>query len=326
MARMLRMEYEGRVYHVINRGNYRSNIFRANKTRAAFLKCLDETCQKTAWRVYAWCLMTNHFHLALETPEPNLVEGMRWLLSTFANRFNRMRKEHGHLFQGRYKSLIVDPGDGLGSLCHYIHLNPLRAGICEADQLKNWAWSSLAWMFKPSDRPEWYDPEPSLSAAGGLRDSKAGRSKYVDYLAWLVEDEPARKKQRFKQMSNGWAIGSAAFQKELTKENREFAATRTTASNDLKEAKEEALQDILDSLLKAIGRTRSEATADRKFAEWKVTVAAAMKERTSVTNRWLRDNLAMGSVAEVSRRVAAWNRKPQKAMLKKLRKSTKYML
>ena len=144
MARLLRMEYEGGVYHVINRGNYRSDIFGAERTKAAFLKCLGEACEKAAWKVHAWCVMTNHFHLALETPQPNLVEGMRWFEGTFANRFNRMRKERGHLFQGRYKSLIVDPGDGLGSLCHYIHLNPVRAGICEADDLTHWRWSSVA--------------------------------------------------------------------------------------------------------------------------------------------------------------------------------------
>jgi REP element-mobilizing transposase RayT len=320
------MEYEGGVYHVINRGNYRSNIFRADKTKAAFLKCLEETCQKTDWRVYAWCIMTNHFHLALETPQPNLVEGMRWMQGTFANRFNRMRKEHGHLFQGRYKSLIVDPGNGLGSLCNYIHLNPVRAGICETYDLKNWRWTSVAWIFKPKERPEWFDPEPSLSAAGGLRDTPVGHRRYSDYLSWLAEYEPAQKKQRFDQMSKGSAIGNSAFQKELAKENREFAATRTIISNDLKEAKESALQEVLECLLKRLSRKRSDAFEDRRFAGWKIAVAAVMKERTTVTNRWLKDNLAMGSVPEVSRRVAQWNRNPEKALLRRLRKGTKYMI
>ena len=106
MARKARLAVAGGVYHVINRGNYRSDIFRDERTRAAFLKCLDQTCGKTGWQVYGWCVMSNHYHLAIETPWPNLVEGMRWLQSTFSMRFNRLRKEHGHLFQGRYKSLI----------------------------------------------------------------------------------------------------------------------------------------------------------------------------------------------------------------------------
>ena len=93
MARKLRLESEGGVYHVLNRGNYRSDIFRGEKTRAAFLKCLGEACEKTGWRVQAWCLMSNHYHLAVETPRANLAEGMRWLQGTFSTRFNRLRQE-----------------------------------------------------------------------------------------------------------------------------------------------------------------------------------------------------------------------------------------
>jgi len=96
-------------YHVLNRGNYRLDLFRSEKAKATFLQCLDEACAKTGWEVHAWCLMSNHYHLAISTPHGNLVEGMRWLQGTFAVRFNRFRAERGHLFQGRYKSLVVDP-------------------------------------------------------------------------------------------------------------------------------------------------------------------------------------------------------------------------
>lgn len=138
MARRLRMESTSGVYHVLNRGNYRLDIFRLEKTKAAFLQCVDEACERTAWRVHAWCLMSNHYHLAISTPRANLVEGMRWLQGTFALRFNRFRGERGHLFQGRYKSLLVDPADGLGALCHYIHLNPVRAHLCAVTGLKRY--------------------------------------------------------------------------------------------------------------------------------------------------------------------------------------------
>src|SRR3954468_7057421 len=124
MARKLRLEYEGALYHVINRGNYRTAIFGTKGARAAFLKCLGEACVKSKWVVHAYVLMSNHYHLALETPEGNLVEGMRWLQSTFANRFNRYRGERGHVFQGRYKALLVEDSEGLGAVAHYIHLNP----------------------------------------------------------------------------------------------------------------------------------------------------------------------------------------------------------
>jgi REP element-mobilizing transposase RayT len=132
------LEAAGGIYHVLNRGNYRADVFRRAKTRAAFLKCLDEACTKTGWRVQAWCVMSNHYHLALETPQANLVEGMRWLQGTFSARFNRLRMERGHVFQGRYKSLVVDPWDGLGPLCHHLHLNPVRAHLCPVAGLAEW--------------------------------------------------------------------------------------------------------------------------------------------------------------------------------------------
>ncbi len=91
MARKLRIEYPGAFYHVINRGNHRSWIFETEGARHAFLLCLKECCEAKGWRLHAWCLMSNHYHLLVETPGGNLVEGMRWLQSTFANRFNRFR-------------------------------------------------------------------------------------------------------------------------------------------------------------------------------------------------------------------------------------------
>jgi len=134
MARRLRLEAVEGVYHVINRGNYRAPVFRSDRTKAAFLRCLEEACARTGWRVHAWCIMSNHYHLAVATPQADLGEGMRWLQGTFATRFNQLRNERGHLFQGRYKSLVVDPGEGLGPLCHYIHLNPVRARLCKVTE------------------------------------------------------------------------------------------------------------------------------------------------------------------------------------------------
>src|SRR5438552_1338688 len=168
--------------------------------------------------------MSNHYHLAIETPQANLVEWMRWLQSTFSMRYNRLRRENGHLFQGRYKSLIVDPDEGLGALCHYIHLNPVRAKICTVVDMGNWPWSSLHWLQNPKKRPAWYRVEPSLSHAGTLADSTVGRKKYMKYLAGLCEDEPAKKALNFEKMSKGWAIGSRSFKHELIKDHQEAKA------------------------------------------------------------------------------------------------------
>ena len=115
MPRQLRIEYPGAIYHVMNRGDRREAIFHDDVDRKRFVTTLSEVCIKTDWQVHAYCLMNNHFHLVVETPEANLVAGMRWFLSTYTARFNRRHKQFGHLFSGRYKSLIVD-GSGNGYL------------------------------------------------------------------------------------------------------------------------------------------------------------------------------------------------------------------
>src|SRR5437867_3574498 len=130
MARKLRVEYPGAIYHVMNRVDRREPIFRDDLDRLRYLETLGEVCVKTGWQVHALCLMSNHFHLVVETPRANLVAGMKWFLGTYTGRFNRRHKLSGHLFSGRYKSLLIVDRSGSGYLrtvCVYVHLNPVRA-------------------------------------------------------------------------------------------------------------------------------------------------------------------------------------------------------
>ncbi len=159
MPRKLRVEYEGAIYHVMNRGDRREPIFLCAEDRELFLQTVDEACQKTGWQVHAYCLMNNHFHLVVETPRANLVAGKRWFLGTYTARFNRRHKLSGHLFSGRYKSLLVD-GSGTGylkSVCDYVHLNPVRAKLLKPEQrLAEYRWSSSPEYLKsPRKRPGW---------------------------------------------------------------------------------------------------------------------------------------------------------------------------
>jgi len=101
MARKLRVQYPDAIYHLMNRGDHRERIFRSVQDRQLFLETLGEACAKTDWQVHALCLMSNHFHLVVETPKANLVDGMKWLLGTYTSRFNRRHKLFGHLFSGR---------------------------------------------------------------------------------------------------------------------------------------------------------------------------------------------------------------------------------
>jgi len=131
MARPLRLEFPGTLYHLTARGNAQQAIFLDAMDREAFLTILAGEIDQHRWRCYAYCLMDNHYHLLIETPEANLVHGMRRLNSRYAQRFNRRHRRVGHLFQGRYKSIVVDRERHLLELTRYIVLNPVRAGISD---------------------------------------------------------------------------------------------------------------------------------------------------------------------------------------------------
>lgn len=313
MPRKLRLEYEGACYHVLNRGNYRSHIFGADGAKQAFLTCLDEAAVKAGWVIHAWCVMSNHYHLAVETPKGNLVAGMKWLQATFAARFNRFRGESGHLFQGRYKSFIIEPGESLGPLCHYIHLNPVRAKVVSPAQLPTYAWSSVRWLAHPKARKAWYSPEESLRQAGGLPDGAAGRKRYLQYLDWLAEDAVERKRQRFDEMSKGWVLGTRAFMRALTEDHKKLGAALKHGYRELAGLQEEAQESTLAALLKRLGKSAADVAQDAKAAPWKIAIATEMKRRTTVSNPWLSGRLNMGSPFRVSRLVSACTREPGEA-------------
>ena len=302
MARNLRIESAGASYHVLTRGNSRADVFSSEGAKRAFLKCLGEACAKTGWKVHAWCMMTNHYHLAIETPEPNLVEGMQWFQGTFAARFNRFRREHGHIFQGRYKALVVEAGAALGALCHYIHLNPVRAGILDVEQLGLWPWSSYRWLQHPDKRADWFRPGPALESAGSLADTPAGRNCYQDYLRWLSAETIAQQHLGFDRMSRGWALGSQDFKQELMHEEKRRRAALSLGTTETLEARELAWTDEIQRLKALLPRVNDGTNS--KSADWKVAIATHMKDVTTASNRWLAEHLEMGSLFTVSRLTA----------------------
>jgi REP element-mobilizing transposase RayT len=293
MARRLRVEEEGGLYHVLNRGNYRQWIFREDGAKLAFEATLLEACARVDWVLHAFCIMGNHYHLALETRGANLSEGMRWLQSVFATRFNRYRKERGHLFQGRFKSLMVEDSARLAAVCHYIHLNPVRAGICGVSQLADYRWSSCWYLNRA--RPAGLELRTCLEGAGGLKDTRAGRKSYERYLAWLQEDRPAQKQLEFAKMSRGWVLGTKAFRREMVQaEKRERPRLRLSreAAAELREARAEA---HVDRCLQVMGKGPAAIGSEAKAAAWKVAIAAHLRARLLATNGWIAARLHMGS-------------------------------
>jgi REP element-mobilizing transposase RayT len=170
MARKLRVQYPSAIYHVMNRGDRREPIFKDDEDHRRFLETLGEACGKTGWQVQALCLMPNHFHLVVETPRANLVAGMKWFLGTYTSRFNRRHKLFGHLFSGRYKSLIVNgSGDGyLRTVCDYVHLNPVRAKLLKPEEpLQSYRWSSYPeYLKRTGQRAAWLRVDRVLGEMG----------------------------------------------------------------------------------------------------------------------------------------------------------------
>ena len=301
MPRKLRLEFSGACYHVTNRGNYRRPIFGTEGAARSFYLCLGEACTSYGWVGHAFSIMGNHFHLALETSEPNLSDGMQWLQSTWAQRFNRFRGEVGRPFQGRYHAKHVERGDVLAQVVHYIHLNPLTAGLVSPKTLGDYRWSSLAW-FPRCDRPTWLDPSIVLLHSGELADSTRGWRSYLRYLALLAEQDPDSREQRFAELTRGWAIGSPEFHAELhARMNRPNPARFAFLGADgaaAREARREIWEERLRGLATAFGISL-DRLPPKKSATEKLILAAAMKRTTSVSIGWLAQRLEMGATDSV---------------------------
>jgi len=307
MARKLRLEFPGAIYHVINRGNYRAYVFKSAGARQSFEDCLFAACERSGWILHAFVVMGNHYHLALEVPQGNLVAGMQWLQSTFANRFNKLRGERGHLFQGRYKSLLVEEGEALGLLCHYLNLNPVRAGLVPVGRLGEYRHSSYWYLSRPKLRPAFLCPATALSEAGGLADTPAGWRSYADYLAWQLEEGPAGKSKAYVSMSKGWALGGKGFKQTLLQDQAIAADTRAWESTGVREIREAQWQKALDRLRQQV--PANETQDHRKSAPWKVKLAAQMKATTDASNGWLATQLDMGSGFYVSKHIGLARKK-----------------
>jgi putative transposase len=301
MARRLRIQFEGALYHVINRGNYRHDVFDTTGAANAFLTALGETCERYGFRVHAYVVMSNHYHLALETPRANLVEGMHWLQSTFCSRFNRFRKVRGHLFQGRYQALLIEDASALARVADYIHLNPVRAKIVTAEMLLSFATSSLP-RFGSESRPAWLATDFLQKA--GFDDTAAGWSQYLESLIRLAADASEQERKGFLELSRGWAIGTRGWRTTIAKDHAHLALTPEIPRAELREIKEARWRAVLEGGLLARRKLAADIVTDPKGARWKIELAIDLRKRVGAPHRWIADQLNMGTPASVRVNVA----------------------
>jgi REP element-mobilizing transposase RayT len=179
MARPLRIEFPGAVYHVTSRGNARQNIVRSDGDRAQFLALLAHVSDRFGWLCHAYCLMDNHYHLLIETPTPNLSQGMRQLNGRYTQVYNRAHRRVGHLFQGRFTAILVEKDAHLLELCRYVVLNPIRAKM--VTHPRAWPWSSYRATACDTSGPPWLTTEWVLGQFG--RRQREAQRHYRQFVA-----------------------------------------------------------------------------------------------------------------------------------------------
>ena len=298
MPRKQRIQYPGAVYHVISRGNYRKELFLKENTGVAFERALMEAVERCGWKLHAYVIMSNHYHLVVETPEPNLVDGMQWLQSTFATRFNRLRQERGHVFQGRYKAILIVEDRPLLGLVDYVHLNPVRAKICKLDDLKGYRLSSYPKYFKRT--PQEGLCRDDFLGILDLPSSLAGMNRYAKHLQLIEAQDPKVLAALTQEYCRGWFIGSKEAKKALAEDIAKKHPDVNWEGVDLKELNEAQWESLVCQHLERLKRGEDDLQSAAKGADWKIEIARVLRKQTTAKNPWIAERLNMGHPSRVS--------------------------
>jgi putative transposase len=202
MTRQIRIEFPGAVYHVTSRGNRKQDIFHGRRDFLSFMSILGRTADRYRWLVYAYCLMSNHYHILIETLEPSLCNGMRYLNTMYVCVFNKRHKRVGHTLQGRFHATLVDKESYLLEVTRYIVLNPVRAGLVK--QPGQWEWSSYNATMGRIRKPRFLDSQWILSQLG--QDPARSREAYREFVLGGLKDEPP-----WAGSHGGMILGSESF-------------------------------------------------------------------------------------------------------------------
>lgn len=269
MPRRMRVQFPGAIYHVMSRGDQRDDIFFDDVDRHDFIKTLAEACQKTSWQVHAFCLMRNHYHMVVETPNADLVAGMQWLQSTYTIRLNNRHALVGHVLSGRYKAQLIEGGGNgyLRTACDYVHLNPIRAKLLE-----------------PEDR--------LLGEHGIQQDTPLSRQEFERQMERrrLEEVDP----EALEQFRQDWCVGSEGFRKEQL-ERMEASLGQNHAGQLRFETAQAKADRIVAEELQRLGWTSADLVHRAKKDPDKLAIAMRLRRETTLSIKAIAARVELGT-------------------------------
>ena len=319
MARRIRIQYPGALYHVVSRGDRGGPIFVDDTDRESFLKTLDEVCAKASWRIHAYVLMPDHFHLILKTPEANLVAGMQWCLGTFTTRFNVRHGQRGHLFAGRYKAAPIDPRGGyLQTAVDYVHLNPARARLIQEHQpLRDFPWSSFGSYLMTLDEAEQKRPPvETVLREFGLRED--GPKPPRDFERHTEGRRTQDLNAEFQELRHGWSFGGESFRAELLARVNSVAAANHIGP-EIQQSAEQKAERIVARELTRFEWSEEDLREHAKGDIKKLRIAEQLRRESTMTLGWIAERLRMGTASHLSH-LLYWRRrgvkpgKPRRSM------------
>lgn len=292
MARPLRLQFPGATYHVFSRGNNRSRIYRTDYDRRKFIDLLGRLREKFAIKIYAYCLMPNHFHLLLETPLPNLSKAVQYLNSTYTAFFNYTHGCSGHLFQGRFKSILVDKECYLLELTRYIHLNPVANGFTRSPG--RYRWSSYRSYLRLEGKPIWLETE------GVLNSFASNQKKAIKGYREFIEDQ-MQEKLKDNPLTDVWyqcVLGSSRFIESIKERIRD-------PGPEVSHAKSLQAYDP-DRLIKLIRQSRSTKVSETQLLIY------FLRKYTDLTLREINERFGGGHYSRVSQAAKRFEEKLKK--------------
>jgi putative transposase len=290
MARPLRIEFPAAVYHVTSRGNECRPIFRSDRDRKAFLGFVGDAVKRFGWSVTAWVLMTNHYHLVIQTPQPNLSRGMHWLNSAYAGWFNRHHNRWGHLFGSRFKAIVVDQETYFAEVLRYVVLNPVRAKMVARPE--NYRWSSYRATAGLESATEWLDVDAVLNSFAP--DRELACRYYKEFVAARLASDARLWDKRV----NAICLGTQAWAKKM-REQVESKPRSTDHPKEQRAVGRPHMPAVVSAVARSAGVAASAIRASRG-GPWRRLIAWVGWHEGLVTLRTIAASLRLRSEGHIS--------------------------